>query len=213
MTSKKVQEFLGKKKFRFDIIKGEKEVGVTTGLAWTVVGGDTLFIETTAVPGSGRLVLTGQLGDVMQESAKAGISYIRSAAKKLKIDEDFYKKIDLHIHIPEGAIPKDGPSAGVTMCTAIISTLTGIPARKDIAMTGEITLRGKILPVGGIREKVMAAHRAGIRKVLLPKDNEADIQDIPETVRNEMEFVLIKHVNDALKQVLVKDKANDSKKS
>lgn len=213
MTAKKVQEFLGKKKYRFDIIKGEKEVGVTTGLAWTVVGGDTLFIETTAVPGSGKLVLTGQLGDVMQESAKAGISYIRSAAKKLKIDEDFYKKIDLHIHIPEGAIPKDGPSAGVTMCTAIISTLTGIPARKDIAMTGEITLRGKILPVGGIREKVMAAHRAGIRKVLLPKDNEADIQEIPETVRDDMEFVLIKHVNDALKQVLVKDKVNDSKKS
>ncbi len=213
MTSRRVQEFLGKKKYRFDIIKGEKEVGVTTGLAWTVVGGDTLFIETTAVPGSGKLVLTGQLGDVMQESAKAGISYIRSAAKKLKIDEDFYKKIDLHIHIPEGAIPKDGPSAGMTMCTAIISTLTGIPARKDIAMTGEITLRGKILPVGGIREKVMAAHRAGIRKVLLPKDNEADIQDIPKTVRDEMEFVLIKHVNDALKQVLVKDKSNDSKKS
>ncbi len=159
---------LGKKSFRFDIIKGETEVGVTTGLAWTVVGGDTLFIETTAVPGNGKLVLTGQMGDVMQESAKAGVSYIRSVSKKLKIDEDFYKKYDLHIHIPEGAIPKDGPSAGVTMCTAIISTLTGIPVRKDIAMTGEITLRGKVLPVGGIREKVMAAHRAGIRKVLLP---------------------------------------------
>ena len=141
----------------------------------------------------------------MQESAKAGVSYIRSVASKLKIDPDFYKKYDLHIHIPEGATPKDGPSAGVTMCTAIISTLTGIPARKDVAMTGEITLRGKVLPVGGIREKVMAAHRAGIRKVLLPKDNEADINDIPEGVRNEMEFVLIKNVNDALKQVLVKD--------
>lgn len=207
VTAKKVQDFLGKKKFRFDIIKGEAEVGVTTGLAWTVVGGDTLFIETTAVAGSGKLVLTGQLGDVMQESAKAGISYIRSVAKKLKINEDFYKTCDLHIHIPEGAIPKDGPSAGVTMCTAIISTLSGIPVRKDVAMTGEITLRGKVLPVGGIREKVMAAHRAGIRKVLLPKDNEADIQEIPETVRDEMEFVLIKHVNEALKQVLVKDDA------
>ncbi len=205
VSAKKVTEFLGKKRFRFDIIKGEKEVGVTTGLAWTIVGGDTLFIETTAVPGTGKLVLTGQLGDVMQESAKAGVSYIRSVASKLKIDPDFYKKYDLHIHIPEGATPKDGPSAGVTMCTAIISTLTGIPARKDVAMTGEITLRGKVLPVGGIREKVMAAHRAGIRKVLLPKDNEADINDIPEGVRNEMEFVLIKNVNDALKQVLVKD--------
>lgn len=210
ITGKKVQEFLGKKKFRFDIIKGEKEVGVTTGLAWTIVGGDTLFIETTAVPGNGKLVLTGQMGDVMQESAKAGVSYIRSMAKKLKIEEDFYKKYDLHIHIPEGAIPKDGPSAGVTMCTAIISTLTGIPARKDIAMTGEITLRGKVLPVGGIREKVMAAHRAGIRKVLLPKDNDADIEEIPQVVRDDMEFVLIKNVNEALKHVLVKDKKNDN---
>ena len=210
ITGKKVQEFLGKKKFRFDIIKGEKEVGVTTGLAWTIVGGDTLFIETTAVPGNGKLVLTGQMGDVMQESAKAGVSYIRSMAKKLKIEEDFYKKYDLHIHIPEGAIPKDGPSAGVTMCTAIISTLTGIPARKDIAMTGEITLRGKVLPVGGIREKVMAAHRAGIRKVLLPKDNDADIEEIPQVVRDDMEFVLIKNVNEALKHVLIKDKKNDN---
>lgn len=205
VSGKKVTELLGKKKFRYDIIKGETEVGVTTGLAWTIVGGDTLFIETTAVPGSGKLVLTGQLGDVMQESAKAGVSYIRSVAGKLKIDEDFYKKLDLHIHIPEGATPKDGPSAGVTMCTAIISTLTDTPVRKDVAMTGEITLRGKVLPVGGIREKVLAAHRAGIRKVLLPKENEVDIQDIPEVVREEMEFVLIKNVNDALKHALVKD--------
>ena len=206
-----MQELLGKKRFRFDIIKGETEVGVTTGLAWTVVGGDTLFIETTAVPGNGKLVLTGQMGDVMQESAKAGLSYIRSVSKKLKIDEDFYKKYDLHVHIPEGAIPKDGPSAGVTMCTAIISTLTGIPVRKDIAMTGEITLRGKVLPVGGIREKVMAAHRAGIRKVLLPAENDVDIQDIPEVVRNDMEFVLLRNVDDALKEVLVKDKKNEDK--
>lgn len=211
ITGKKVQELLGKKRFRFDIIKGETEVGVTTGLAWTVVGGDTLFIETTAVPGNGKLVLTGQMGDVMQESAKAGLSYIRSVSKKLKIDEDFYKKYDLHVHIPEGAIPKDGPSAGVTMCTAIISTLTGIPVRKDIAMTGEITLRGKVLPVGGIREKVMAAHRAGIRKVLLPAENDVDIPDIPEVVRNDMEFVLLRNVDDALKEVLVKDKKNEDK--
>ena len=149
----------------------------------------------------------------MQESAKAGVSYIRSVSRKLKIDEDFYKKYDLHIHIPEGAIPKDGPSAGVTMCTAIISTLTGIPARKDIAMTGEITLRGKVLPVGGIREKVMAAHRAGIRKVLLPKDNDVDIQDIPEVVRNDMEFVLLRNVDDALREVLVKDSGKPSKRN
>ena len=204
MTGKKVEEYLGKKKYRFDIIRGKKEVGVTTGLAWTIVGGDTLFIETVAVPGSGKLALTGQMGDVMQESARTGLSYIRSIAKELHIDEEFYKKYDIHIHIPEGAIPKDGPSAGVTMCSALVSTLTGIPARKDIAMTGEITLRGNVLPVGGIREKVMAAHRAGIRKVLLPAENEVDIQEIPEAVREEMEFVLLKTAKDALKQVLVR---------
>ncbi|MDO4176653.1 MAG: endopeptidase La [Bacillota bacterium] len=204
MTAATVEEYLGKKRFHFDIIKNKKEVGVTTGLAWTIVGGETLFIETAAVEGSGKLELTGQLGEVMQESAKAGINYIRQTAEKLGIDKEFYKKYDLHLHIPEGAIPKDGPSAGVTMCVSMVSTLTGIPARKDIAMTGEITLRGKVLPVGGIREKVMAAHRAGIRKVLLPKDNEPDIQEIPETVRNEMEFVLLDNVSQALEQVLVK---------
>ena len=204
LTAAKVEEYLGKKRYHFDIIRNKKEVGVTTGLAWTAVGGVTLFIETAALPGSGKIVLTGQLGDVMQESAKTGISYIRSVAGKLGIDEDFYKDKDLHLHIPEGATPKDGPSAGVTMCVSLISTLTGIPVRKDVAMTGEITLRGNVLPVGGIREKVMAAHRAGIRKVLLPKDNEPDINDIPETVRNEMEFVLLSNVDDALKEVMVR---------
>ena len=144
------------------------------------------------------------MGDVMQESARTGLSYIRSIAKELQIEEDFYKKYDIHIHIPEGAIPKDGPSAGVTMCTALVSTLTGIPARKDIAMTGELTLRGNVLPVGGIREKVMAAHRAGIRKVLLPAENEVDLQEIPAVVREEMEFVLLNKAKDAMKQVLVK---------
>lgn len=204
ITSENLSDYLGKKKYRYDIIKGETEVGVTTGLAWTIVGGDTLFIETTVVPGTGKLVLTGQLGEVMQESAKAGISYIRSIAGELGIKEDFYKTQDLHIHIPEGATPKDGPSAGVTMCTAMISTLTNTPVRKDIAMTGEITLRGKVLPVGGTKEKVLAAHRAGIRKVLLPADNKADIDDIPEKVRNEIEFVLISNAKEALDQVLVR---------
>ena len=204
ITSENLSDYLGKKKYRYDIIKGETEVGVTTGLAWTIVGGDTLFIETTVVPGTGKLVLTGQLGEVMQESAKAGISYIRSIAGELGIKEDFYKTQDLHIHIPEGATPKDGPSAGVTMCTAMISTLTNTPVRKDIAMTGEITLRGKVLPVGGIKEKVLAAHRAGIRKVLLPADNKADIDDIPEKVRKEIEFVLISNAKEALDQVLVR---------
>lgn len=204
ITPKNLESYLGKKKYRYDIIQGENEIGVTTGLAWTVVGGDTLFIETTCIPGTGRLVLTGQLGEVMQESAKAGISYIRSIAGKLGVAEDFYKTQDLHIHIPEGATPKDGPSAGVTMCTAIISTLTNTPVKKDVAMTGEITLRGKVLPVGGIREKVLAAHRAGITKILLPADNERDIDDIPANIRKKLEFVLIKTVDDALEHALVK---------
>ncbi len=202
ITQKNLKELLGKRKYRYDKITGKKEIGVVTGLAWTIVGGDTLFIETSAVPGTGKLSLTGQLGDVMQESAKIGISYIRSVAKKLGIDENFYKEKDMHIHVPEGAVPKDGPSAGVTMCVAMISTLTNRPVKKDVAMTGEVTLRGNVLPVGGIKEKVLAAHRAGVHKVLLPADNESDIEQIPENVRNQMEFVLIKNVSEALKEAL-----------
>ncbi|MDD3168989.1 MAG: endopeptidase La [Eubacteriales bacterium] len=204
VTAANIETYLGKKRYRYDIIEGENEIGVTTGLAWTIVGGDTLFIETTLIPGTGKLVLTGQLGEVMQESAKAGVSYIRSISKELGIQEDFYKENDLHIHIPEGATPKDGPSAGVTMCTAIISTLTKTPVRKDVAMTGEITLRGKVLPVGGIREKVLAAHRAGIKKVLLPADNEKDIEEIPANVRKKLEFILIHNVSEALDHALLK---------
>lgn len=211
VTAGNIESYLGKKRYRYDIIEGENEVGVTTGLAWTIVGGDTLFIETTLIPGNGKLVLTGQLGEVMQESAKAGVSYIRSIGKELGINEDFYKENDLHIHIPEGATPKDGPSAGVTMCTAIISTLTNTPVRKDVAMTGEITLRGKVLPVGGIREKVLAAHRAGIKKVLLPAENEADIEEIPANVRKKMEFVLIRSVKEALEHALVKPETEAAK--
>jgi ATP-dependent Lon protease len=204
VTSGNIDKFLGKKIFRYDVIENEKMVGVTTGLAWTAVGGTTLSIETAMIPGNGQLSLTGQLGDVMKESARAGISYIRSIAGELNIKKDFYKNYDIHIHIPEGATPKDGPSAGLTMCTAMISTLTGIPARLDVAMTGEITLRGNVLPVGGIREKVLAAHRAGIRKVLLPAENERDIDEIPENVRKKMEFVLISHAKEALRHVLTK---------
>ncbi len=205
ITEKNLEGYLGKKRFRYDVITGEAEIGVTTGMAWTAVGGDTLFIETALMPGTGKLVLTGQLGDVMQESAKAGISYIRSVADKYNINPDFYKEQDLHIHVPEGAVPKDGPSAGVTMCTAIISRLTGIPVSKEVAMTGEITLTGKVLPVGGIREKVMAAHRAGIKKILLPAENERDIEEIPKNVRKQLEFVLLKTVDEALEQALVKE--------
>ncbi|MDO5331851.1 MAG: S16 family serine protease, partial [Bacillota bacterium] len=199
-----ITEFLFKEKYHYDKLLGQNEVGVATGLAWTVVGGETLFIETAVLPGTGQLQLTGQLGDVMQESAKAAVSYIRANFKQLGItDEEFYKKNDIHIHIPEGATPKDGPSAGVTMCTSVISALTGKKIKKDVAMTGEITLRGKILPVGGIKEKVLAAHRMGIKKVLLPTDCRPDLDELPKSVRNDLKFVFIDTVADALKEALV----------
>jgi len=203
ITATNIEEFLGKKKYLYDKLLGKNEVGVATGLAWTIVGGETLFIETAVLPGTGQLQLTGQLGDVMQESAKAAVSYIRANCKKLGLEEDFYKKFDIHIHIPEGATPKDGPSAGVTMCTSVISALTGKHIRKDVAMTGEITLRGKILPVGGIKEKVLAAHRMGIKKVLLPVDCKRDLDDLPKSVRTSIDFVLIDTVDDALKEALI----------
>ena len=193
-----LEKYLGKKKYRYDIVEGESEIGVVTGMAWTQVGGDTLFIETALVPGSGKIQLTGQLGDVMQESAKAAITYIRSIAADYNIEEEFYKKYDLHVHVPEGAVPKDGPSAGVTMFTSVMSALTDTPVRKDVAMTGEITLRGKVLPVGGIKEKVLAAHRAGIKTILLPRENEADIEDIPQAVRKQLEFILLDRAASAL---------------
>jgi len=205
ITPASLEKYLGKKKYRYDIIEGESEIGVVTGMAWTQVGGDTLFVETARVPGSGKIQLTGQLGDVMQESAQAAITYIRSIASDYHLEEDFYKKYDIHVHVPEGAVPKDGPSAGVTMFTSVISALTEIPVRKDVAMTGEITLRGKVLPVGGIKEKVLAAHRAGIRTILLPKENEADIDDIPQTVRKNLRFVLLERAQEALEYALVKE--------
>lgn len=205
ITAANLEKYIGKRRFHYDKIAEENEIGVSTGLAWTIVGGDTLSIETTVVPGTGKLVLTGQLGEVMQESAKAGISYIRSRAKALSISEDFYKDCDIHIHIPEGATPKDGPSAGVTMATSVISALTGIPVRKDVAMTGEITLRGKVLPVGGIREKVLAAHRAGINTVLLPKENRVDIEEIPANVRRKLKLILIENIDQVLAESLVKE--------
>lgn len=198
-----LEKYLGKKKYRYDVVEGQAEVGVATGMAWTQVGGDTLFIETALVQGKGKLQLTGQLGDVMQESAKAAITYIRSISSEYGI-ENFYEKYDLHIHVPEGAVPKDGPSAGVTMFTSVMSALTGNPIKKDVAMTGEITLRGKVLPVGGIKEKVLAAHRAGIRTILLPSENEADIEEIPQSVRKELNFVLLKNADEALKYAMEK---------
>ncbi len=202
ITNRNLEGYLGKKRYRYDIIKGKSEVGITTGLAWTAVGGDTLFIEVVTIEGKGKLVLTGMMGEVMQESAQAALNYIRSNAKEFGLAADFYDSKEIHIHIPEGAIPKDGPSAGVTMSLALISALTGKPAKQDIAMTGEINLRGQVLPVGGIREKVMAAHRAGIRKVLLPWENEKDIDEIPVKVRKEIEFVLLERIENAAKIVI-----------
>ncbi|MBR2736835.1 MAG: endopeptidase La, partial [Firmicutes bacterium] len=181
------------------------EIGVATGMAWTAVGGETLFIETVVVNGTGKLTLTGQLGDVMQESARTALSVIRERADALGIPEDFYTKYDIHIHIPEGAIPKDGPSAGVTMCSSMVSALTGTPLIRQIAMTGEITLRGKVLPVGGIKEKVIAAHRAGAKRILLPAENMTDLEDLPENVRGDLTFKSLKIIDEVLDEVLVKE--------
>ncbi len=182
ITQKNLQKFLGKHKYSFEIVGKKKEIGVVNGLAWTVVGGDTLQIEVLVVEGTGKIEITGQLGDVMKESIKAGISYIRSMITELKIDPDFYSEKDIHVHVPEGAVPKDGPSAGITIATALISALTKKGVPQDLAMTGEITLRGRVLPVGGLREKLTAAHRAGIKEIILPKENEKDLEDVPKVV-------------------------------
>ena len=202
VSPRNLDKFLGKKKYHYDIIKGMSEVGIVTGMAWTAVGGDTLSIEASFVPGGGKLSLTGNLGEVMQESARAGITYIRSIADELGLDSGFNQTKDLHIHVPEGAVPKDGPSAGVTMFTAVVSALSGIPVRKDVAMTGEITLHGKVLPVGGIKEKVLAAHRAGIVRILLPKENMKDIDEIPASVSKQLEFIPLEFAKEALPYAL-----------
>ena len=200
-----LEEYLGKDKYTFDLAGVKPEIGMVTGLAWTAVGGVTLNVEVNVLKGKGQVVLTGQLGDVMKESAQTAISYIRSISDRFDIPDDFYQTKDIHIHIPEGATPKDGPSAGVTMATAVISALTNIPVRCDVAMTGEITLRGRVLPVGGIKEKLLAAHRAGIKKVLLPEECKAQLDEIPQNVKDQMEFVLVKHLDEVLEHALVKD--------
>ena len=200
-----LEEYLGKDKYTFDLAGVKPEIGMVTGLAWTAVGGVTLNVEVNVLKGKGQVVLTGQLGAVMKESAQTAISYIRSISDRFDIPDDFYQTKDIHIHIPEGATPKDGPSAGVTMATAVISALTKIPVRCDVAMTGEITLRGRVLPVGGIKEKLLAAHRAGIKKVLLPEECKAQLDEIPQNVKDQMEFVLVKHLDEVLEHALVKD--------
>ena len=196
--------YLGAARFRHETAEASSEVGVVTGLAWTPVGGDVLFVEASKMPGKGRMKLTGQVGDVMRESAEAAMTYVRSRWAELGLSESFSSEHDLHIHIPAGAIPKDGPSAGVTMATVLASIFTGRPVRKEVAMTGEITLRGKVLPIGGVRDKVLAAHRAGIEAVILPEDNRKDVEDIPESVRKSIKLVFVDHVDKVIDRALIK---------
>jgi len=204
VTPKNLIDFLGTPRYRYDISERKQQVGVVTGLAWTAYGGDTLPVEVSIMSGTGKLELTGQLGDVMKESAKAGYSYIRSHAEVLGIDKEFYKNVDIHIHVPEGAVPKDGPSAGITMVTAMVSALSNTPVYGDIAMTGEITLTGRVLPIGGLKEKTLAARRAGIKRIVIPIDNERDIKDIPDNVKKKVQFILADNIDTVLEQALVR---------
>ncbi|HHW37626.1 MAG TPA: endopeptidase La [Bacillales bacterium] len=202
ITEKNLEEFLGKPRFRFGQAEIQDQVGAATGLAYTTAGGDTLAIEVSVVPGKGKLTLTGKLGEVMKESAQAAFSYIRSRAKELNIDPEFHERNDIHIHVPEGAIPKDGPSAGITMATALVSALTGRAVRKEVGMTGEITLRGRVLPIGGLKEKSLAAHRAGLKTIIIPKENEKDLEDIPESVKEDLTYIPVEHLDEVLEHAL-----------
>jgi ATP-dependent Lon protease len=202
LTPENVSDFLGVTKFRDALAEKKNEIGLAIGLAWTEVGGQILAIEVTLMDGKGRLTLTGKLGDVMQESAQAAMSYIRSRSHLLGLESDFYRKLDIHIHVPEGAIPKDGPSAGITLATTIASALTKIPVRRDVAMTGEITLRGKVLPIGGLKEKLLAAHRFGVTTVILPMDNEKDMADIPAQIQKELKLHFVETMDEVLQIAL-----------
>ncbi len=206
ITSGNIEKYLGIKKYRYEKLSETNDIGIATGLAWTPVGGETLSIEVNVMKGNGTLELTGQLGDVMKESAKAAVSFIRSKSQAFNIDNDFHNKFDIHIHVPEGAIPKDGPSAGITIATAMISALSATPIKRSVAMTGEITLRGRVLPIGGLKEKALAAHRAGITTIIIPSDNKKDIEDIPEAVRKSMKIVLASNMDTVLDTALVKQK-------
>ena len=203
ITVNNLQKYLGNKYFEFEKADRQDTIGVVHGLAWTAYGGDTLPVEVVVMKGNGKLELTGKLGDVMQESAKAAYSYVRANCKKYGIDEDFYKSKDVHIHVPEGAVPKDGPSAGVTIVTALVSALSKKKVKGTVAMTGEVTLTGKVLPIGGVKEKCLAAHRIGIDTIILPKDNEKDIIEIPSTVKNKLNLIFAAHVEDVLKNALI----------
>ena len=203
VTSAGLQKYLGIPKYHYGLIEEKDQIGIVSGLAWTEFGGDILTIEVTILPGKGSLKITGKLGDVMQESAQAAMSYVRSRAESLGLPRHFYQKVDIHIHVPEGAVPKDGPSAGVAMATAIVSALLRTPIRKDVAMTGEITLRGRVLPIGGLKEKSMAAHRAGVKTIIIPKENEKDLTEIPDKIKKDLKIILVAHVDDALKNALM----------
>jgi ATP-dependent Lon protease len=205
VSSKLVPKYLGVHKFRYGEMEKKDEIGIVTGLAWTEVGGELLTVEVTTMPGKGKLLATGKLGDVMQESAQAALSYVRSRAEKLGLDKDFYQKIDLHIHVPEGAVPKDGPSAGIAITTAIVSALVGKPVRRDVAMTGEITLRGRVLPIGGLKEKMLAAHRGNIPRLLVPKENEKDLKEIPDKILKTFTVILVEDMDEVLRASLVLD--------
>jgi ATP-dependent Lon protease len=204
VTEKDITKYLGPIKYRSSLAEKKDEVGMTTGLAWTEAGGDILFIEVALMPGRGQLIMTGQLGDVMKESMQAAMSYIRSRGEELGLSEKFFHKLDVHVHVPEGAVPKDGPSAGLAITTAIVSALTKIPVNREVAMTGEITLRGRALEIGGVKEKVIAAHRAGIKTIILPKDNKKDLEDIPKEVLNDLNFRFVEHLDEVLKIALTK---------
>ncbi len=204
ITSKQIPTYLGPIKFSANLIEKKNEVGMSTGLAWTEAGGEILFIEVALMAGKGSMILTGQLGDVMKESATAAMSYIRTRAKALGLSENFYQKIDVHVHVPEGAVPKDGPSAGLAITTAIVSALTKIPVNRKVAMTGEVTLRGRALEIGGVKEKVIAAHRAGIKTIILPKDNQKDLEEIPAEVKRDIEFKFVSHMDEVLAIALAK---------
>jgi ATP-dependent Lon protease len=212
ITPQKVSKFLGAPKYLPEEELKKEEVGVATGLAWTEAGGDVIYVEATIMKGKGNLILTGQLGDVMKESTQAALSYVKSKSKELKIDEKLFSTMDLHIHVPAGAIPKDGPSAGITMASAIASVFTGKPLRKDVAMTGEITLRGRVLPIGGLKEKVLAAKRMGIKTVIIPKRNKKDLEELPKYVKEGMKFILVESMDQVLRHIFSKTKTKTDKK-
>jgi len=202
VTPKNLDKFLGVRKYSFGMAEKQNQVGQVTGLAWTEVGGELLTIETVTMPGKGKTITTGKLGEVMQESIQAALSVVRNRSRRLGVQEDFYQKNDIHIHLPEGATPKDGPSAGIGIATAMVSVLSGIPVRADVAMTGEITLRGEVLQIGGLKEKLLAAHRGGIKTVLIPEENVKDLVDIPDNVKNRLEIIPVKWIDKVLEIAL-----------